>query len=44
MLVSKEEMKQILKGTGWKAKQFIESENTTNYIAVIEKQKVSSKI
>jgi hypothetical protein len=39
LLVSKEEMKQILKGTGWKVKQFIESENTPNYIAIIEKTK-----
>jgi len=39
LLVSKEEMKQILEGTGWKVKQFIESENTPNYIAIIEKTK-----
>jgi hypothetical protein len=32
-------MKQILEGTGWKVKQFIESENTPNYIAIIEKTK-----
>ncbi len=43
LLVSKEEMKQILEGTGWKAKQFIEPENTSIYIGIIEKTKVTSK-
>lgn len=43
LLVSKEEMKQILEGTGWKAKQFIESENTTNYITIIEKTKCAHR-
>jgi hypothetical protein len=43
LLVSKEEMKQILKGTGWKAKQFIESENTPNYITIIEKTKCAHR-
>jgi len=36
-MVSKEEMREILKGTGWKVRQFIESENA-NYIAIIEKE------
>ncbi|RLI41726.1 hypothetical protein DRO59_06190 [Candidatus Bathyarchaeota archaeon] len=36
LFVSKEEMDEILKGTGWKVKQFIDSENAL-YIAIIEK-------
>jgi len=36
LIVSKEEMKEILKGTGWKIKEFIESDNS-QYIAIIEK-------
>jgi SAM-dependent methyltransferase len=36
LLVSVEEMKGILKGTGWKIKEFIESGNS-NYVAIIEK-------
>jgi hypothetical protein len=36
LLVSKEEMKRILKGTGWKVKQFLDSEGS-QYIAIIEK-------
>ncbi|MEM3875284.1 MAG: hypothetical protein QXU45_09170 [Candidatus Bathyarchaeia archaeon] len=38
LLVSKEEMKEILKGTGWKLKKSIESQNS-QYIAIIEKHK-----
>lgn len=38
LIVSKEEMKQILKGTGWKIKKFIDSEKSM-YIAIIEKDK-----
>ncbi len=36
LLVSKKEMQDILKDTGWKVKKFIDSEKST-YIAVIEK-------
>jgi len=36
LLVSKDEMKAILKGTGWKVKGFIDSENA-QYIAIIGK-------
>ncbi|MEM2293796.1 MAG: methyltransferase domain-containing protein [Nitrososphaerota archaeon] len=38
LFVSKEEMKEILKGTGWKLKKSIESQNS-QYIAIIEKYK-----
>lgn len=37
LLVSKKEMKEILKGTGWKVKEFIDS-GDSQYIAVIEKE------
>jgi len=36
LLVSKEEMEEILKGTGWKVKKYIDSGNAL-YIAIIEK-------
>jgi len=36
LLVSKDEMKQILKGTGWKIKRFIDSKDA-QYIAIIQK-------
>jgi hypothetical protein len=36
LMVSKGEMKKILKGTGWKVRDFIDSENA-QYIAIIEK-------
>lgn len=36
LLVSKEEMRNILKGTGWKIKKFINSKKSS-YIAIIEK-------
>jgi hypothetical protein len=36
LIVSKDEMKEILRGTGWKTKKFIDSENS-QYIAIIEK-------
>lgn len=36
LMVSKEEMKEILNGTRWKVKEFIDSENS-QYIAIIEK-------
>jgi SAM-dependent methyltransferase len=36
MIVSKEEMEQIISGTGWKISQFIDSGNS-GYIAIIEK-------
>jgi SAM-dependent methyltransferase len=38
LLVSKQEMKEILEGTGWKIKKFIDSKSAS-YIAVIEKEK-----
>jgi len=37
LIVSKGEMKEILEGTGWKAKKFIDS-TSSPYIAIIEKQ------
>lgn len=37
LLVSKNEMKEILKGTGWKVKKFIDSGSFT-YCAIIEKE------
>lgn len=36
LIVSEEEMKDILKGTGWKVKEFIDSTDS-NYLAIIEK-------
>lgn len=36
LFVSKEELKEILRGTGWKVKEFIDSENSI-YIVIIEK-------
>jgi SAM-dependent methyltransferase len=36
LMVSKEEMKEILKGTGWKTKEFVDSEDS-EYIVIIEK-------
>ncbi len=37
LLVSKDEMKEILKHTGWRVKNFIDSDRTS-YIAIIEKE------
>ncbi len=37
LLVSREEMEEILEGTGWKVKQFIDS-SSSPYIAIIQKQ------
>jgi len=37
LMVSKEEMQELLEGTGWKVKEFIESEGPP-YIAIIEKK------
>lgn len=42
LMVSKEEMKEILKGTGWKIKEFIDSDDS-EYIAIIEKEFHPSK-
>ncbi|MCK4435572.1 hypothetical protein KAU87_02055, partial [Candidatus Bathyarchaeota archaeon] len=39
LMVSKEEMKEILRVTGWKVKQFIDSEDA-QYVAIIEKEKL----
>jgi len=36
LIVSKEEMKEILRGTGWKVKEFIDSDGS-QYIAIIQK-------
>jgi len=36
LMVSKEEMKEILNGTGWKVKEFIDS-GDSQYVAIIEK-------
>ncbi|MFX1562394.1 MAG: class I SAM-dependent methyltransferase [Promethearchaeota archaeon] len=36
LMVSKEEMKEILNGTGWKIREFIDSEDA-QYVAIIEK-------
>ena len=36
LMVSKGEMKELLRGTGWKVKEFIDSEGSA-YIAIIEK-------
>jgi SAM-dependent methyltransferase len=41
LLVSKKEMKQILKGTGWKAKRFFSSRGPS-YIALIERDQENS--
>ncbi len=39
LIVSKNEMKDILKGTGWKVKKFLDSpKNGSSYIAIIEKE------
>jgi len=37
LIVSKEEMKELLSGTGWKVKEFLDS-GDSSYIAVIEKE------
>jgi SAM-dependent methyltransferase len=37
LIVSKEEMKEILKGTGWNVREFIDS-GDSSYIAIIEKE------
>jgi len=39
LLVSKKEMKEILKGTGWRVKEFIDSKNSI-YFAIIEKNEI----
>ena len=39
LLVSKDEMQQLLKGTGWKVKRFIDSKGPC-YMAIIEKEKI----
>jgi len=41
LMVSKEEMKEILDGTGWKIKEFIGSGNS-DYLAIIEKMAEST--
>lgn len=39
LLVSKKEMMNTLRGTGWKARRFISSEKGPAYVAIIEKEK-----
>jgi SAM-dependent methyltransferase len=41
LIVSREEMKEILKGTGWKVTRFINS-SSSPYVAIIQKQTSSS--
>ncbi len=41
LLVSREEMKEILKGTGWRMREFIDSSGSP-YAAIIEKQPVQT--
>jgi SAM-dependent methyltransferase len=38
LLVSRPEMKRMLRGTGWKIKKFIESRKSPAYIGIIEKE------
>jgi len=38
LLASKKEMKQILTGTGWRAKRFFSSKKGPSYIAIIERE------
>lgn len=38
LIVSKKEMKEIIKDTGWKIKKFINSKKSSRYIAIIEKE------
>jgi hypothetical protein len=38
LMVSKEEMKKILEGTGWRIRRFISAKNDAQYIAVITKE------
>jgi SAM-dependent methyltransferase len=38
LMVSKEEMKQIIEGTGWEANKFIESQG--NYVAILHKKPI----
>ncbi len=40
LLLSKEEMKEIVKGTGWKITNFIENSETPHYLAIFEKEKM----
>ena len=44
LIVSKAEMEEVLKGTGWKIKEFVDSDDS-EYVAIIEKtpQEWSSK-
>jgi len=42
MILSKEEMKQLLEGTGWKVRKFIENEGTS-YVAIISKTNLAPR-
>ena len=42
LMVSKKEMVEILNGTGWKVKEFIESEDA-QYIAIIKKMQANRR-
>ena len=39
LLLSKKEMKGIIKDTGWKITNFIENKESPHYLAIIEKEK-----
>jgi len=39
LLVSKNEMEELLEGSGWKVKKFFDKPKTSVYIAIIEKTK-----
>ena len=39
LFLSKEEMKEIIKETGWKITNFIDNNETSHYLAIIEKEK-----
>lgn len=43
LLVSKDEMKDIINGTGWKVREFIDSKTGPQYIAVIEKKYIENE-
>jgi hypothetical protein len=41
LMVSKDELKEILAGTGWRVKKFLDSKRA-GYLTIIEKEKTSS--
>jgi SAM-dependent methyltransferase len=44
LLVSKDEMKQIVKGSGWYARRFIESKRSPLYVAILSKSPVGFEV